>query len=266
MKGRRRSGGIPNGFAGGFLGLVADAAPGSPRQRPPDSTTLPRRFPARFVPALGDCVRLPAGSYSLGDDGAERTANLRSVLIGRWPITNAHMRRFVKETGIPASGMLAAKLADQQLDDHPVTDLSFADAEAFCAWATVTLGCPVRLPTGDEWEALARGSDRRWWPWGDVFDSDRCDSAEAAWGWTVPVSAHPHGAGPFGAEQLAGNIWEWVTDIADKGSWRQLRGGSYLDAAWGVRAARALPADPDRATATTGFRIAIELGDGEDGQ
>jgi formylglycine-generating enzyme required for sulfatase activity len=89
-----------------------------------------------------------------------------------------------------------------------------------------------------------------------VFDEARCACAESGWGWTVPVGAHPAGAGPFGAEQQAGNVWEWVADGSADG-WGVVRGGSYLDSAWGVRASRALPADPERATSTTGFRIVI---------
>jgi formylglycine-generating enzyme required for sulfatase activity len=119
---------------------------------------------------------------------------------------------------------------------------------------------PVRLPRSDEWEAAARGGDGRVWPWGDVFAADRCNSVESAWGWTVPVRAHPTGAAANGAEQLAGNVWEWVGDPPDEDGWRVVRGGSYLDAAWGVRASRALSADPERPTATTGFRIAIDCG------
>jgi len=146
------------------------------------------------------------------------------------------------------------------LADHPATGLALADAEAFCAWATDELGTVVRLPTGDEWEAAARGADGRPWPWGPTFDPDRCACAEAGAGWTAPVRAHPHGASACGAEQLAGNVWEWVSDRTEDGDWRAVRGGSYLDHGWGVRAARVLAADPARATATTGFRIVIDPG------
>ena len=95
---------------------------------------------------------------------------------------------------------------------------------------------------------------------GDVFDPERCACVESGCGWTVPVTAHPKGAGPFGAEQLSGNVWEWVADRREDG-WRTVRGGSWLDHAWGVRASRALAADPERATPTTGFRLAIDLSD-----
>jgi formylglycine-generating enzyme required for sulfatase activity len=176
-------------------------------------------------------VELPAGRYTVGEPGEERTVRLERVLIGRWPVT----------------------VTNGPLTDHPLTGLTLAEAQAYCA----RLGRRVRLPTGDEWEALARGTDARTWPWGDVFDERRCNCAEAGWGWTVPVVAHPAGASPFGAEQLAGNVWEWVAGL-DGDGWARVRGGSYLDHAWGVRASRALPADPGRATPTTGFRIAIE--------
>ena len=174
------------------------------------------------------------------------------MLIGRYPVINAQLQAF-------ARGGRRPKLTDPQLADHPATDVTRADAEAFCAWASDRLGRLVRLPAGDEWEALARGADARPWPWGETFDEARCACAESGWGWTVPVTAHPDGASPFGAEQLAGNVWEWVADRAPDG-WGVVRGGSYLDTGWGLRACRVQPADPERATPTTGFRIAIDHG------
>jgi formylglycine-generating enzyme required for sulfatase activity len=216
--------------------------------------------PEAVLPALDAFVEVPAGSYRLGEQDDERVVALGRVLIGRWPVVNAHARRFFEATGRRRAPDLAARLEAPALADHPVTDLSFGDATAFCRWATAELDRPVRLPTGDEWEAAARGHDGRDWPWGDVFDPERCACVESGCGWTVPVTAHPDGAGPFGAEQLAGNVWEWVADRREDG-WRTLRGGSWLDHAWGVRASRALAADPDRATPTTGFRLAIDVSD-----
>jgi formylglycine-generating enzyme required for sulfatase activity len=235
-------------FGAGMPGLVAGAGPAfAPAPRAPDA---PRPAPDRSVPALDALVAVPAGVYVLGEPGEERSVTLPSFLIGRWPVVNAHVRAFVEATGRPVGPALAARLADPQLADHPATDVTFADAVAFCAWAG------ARLPTGAEWAAAARGPDARPWPWGETFDEARCACVEAGAGWTVPVRAHPDGAAPCGAEQLAGNVWEWVDDPPDEDGWRTVRGGSYLDHAWGVRASRALPADPARATPTTGFRIA----------
>jgi formylglycine-generating enzyme required for sulfatase activity len=199
-------------------------------------------------------VEIAAGTYRLGEPGAERAVTLRPVLIGRFPVVNSLVAQFVGETGRAVAPALARKLADPQLADHPATDLTYDEAQACCAWAG------GRLPAGDEWEAAARGADGRAWPWGEVFDPERCACVESGWGWTAPVTAHPDGASPCGAEQLAGNVWEWVSDRTEDGDWRAVRGGSYLDHAWGVRAARVLAADPARATATTGFRIVIDPG------
>jgi len=222
----------------------------------------PRLAPpaVREVPPLDACVPVSGGIYHLGD-ARDRIVALDPFLIGRWPVTTSHLRRFAEATGRPMSAALRDRLEAEQLADHPATEVSFADAVSFCSWAARELGRSVRLARGDEWEAAARGAGGSIRPWGDVFDADRCNSVESAWGWTVPVRAHPSGAAASGAEQLAGNVWEWVGDPPDEDGWRSVRGGSYLDTGWGVRAARVLPADPERPSATTGFRIVIDCGD-----
>ena len=195
----------------------------------------------RAIPALDALVELPAGRYVLGEPGEEREVELARVLIGRYPVCNAHF------------GGDTRKRDDPQLADHPATDVTRDEAEAFC------LSIGARLPTAGEWEALARGADARAYPWGDTFDETRCNCAEALMGWTVPVTAHPAGASPFEAEQLAGNVWEWVADRTPDG-WGVVKGGCYLDTGWGLRSSRVQHADPARPTSTTGFRIAIDPG------
>src|SRR4051812_35994323 len=133
------------------------------------------------VPALEEVVAVPAGAYRLGEPGEERVVRIRSVSIGRWPVVNAHVAHFATATGHPLDAPLRAKLSSESLADHPATDLTLADARAFCRWATDELSTPVRLPTTDEWEALARGGDARSYPWGETFDESRCNCAEAGW-------------------------------------------------------------------------------------
>jgi formylglycine-generating enzyme required for sulfatase activity len=190
----------------------------------------------RTTPALDDLVELPVGRYVLGEPGEEREVELARVLIGRYPVCHAHLHG-----------------PDAQLADHPATNVTLAQAEAFAAQHG------ARLPAADEWEALARGTDARAYPWGDRFDETRCNCAEALMGWTVPVTAHPLGASPFHAQQLAGNVWEWVCDRRPDG-WGVVKGGSYLDTGWGLRSSRTQVADPARPTNTTGFRIAVDPG------
>jgi len=208
---------------------------------------------------VGDLVVLPAGVYRLGEPGEERHAGLAAVLIGRFPVTNAQLAAFAADGGPLRDAGLGERLRAGHLGDHPATGVAFEEAVAYCDWAAARSGQRLRLPTGVEWEAAARGGDGRPWPWGPAFDPDRCACAEANAWTTAPVDAHPGGASPCGAEQLAGNVWEWVGDPPDEDGWRRVRGGCHLDHAWGVRASRSMPADPARATHTTGFRIAMDI-------
>ena len=207
---------------------------------------------------LDACVAVPAGAYQLGDGGERAWVLERPLRLGRYAVTNAHAAAFAAATGRLAEADTQARLAAPLLAEHPATGFAFDDALAFCAWATEQLGVPARLPTGDEWEAAARGVAASTFPWGEAFAPERCNCADAGWGFTVPVDAHPAGASACGAEQLAGNVWEWVADATDADGWRVVRGGSYLDTGWGLRAARTLRADPERATPTTGLRIVVQ--------
>ena len=200
---------------------------------------------------------VPSGLYRLGD-GGERMVKVDELLIGRWPVTTAEFGAFVASAAYPVGAFLGPAPRVRAARRSPGDRRHVRRCGGVLRVGGRELGRPVRLPSGDEWEAAARGADSRSWPWGDTFDPERCNCVESAWGWTVPVGAHPAGAAASGAEQMAGNVWEWVGDSRDDDGWRTVRGGSYLDTSWGVRAARALAADPERPTATTGFRIAID--------
>lgn len=150
--------------------------------------------------------------------------------IAKYPVTNMEYLEFVQAVRYqPVPGHWEREINGssppfpRELGDHPVANVSWEDAAAWCDWA----GC--RLPTGDEWEKAARGTDGRLYPWGDTYKSSFCNSAESRKNQTTPVQAHPEGRSPFGCYDMTGNVMEWV-DEPDPGNrdFYSLRGGCWL--------------------------------------
>jgi formylglycine-generating enzyme required for sulfatase activity len=97
--------------------------------------------------------------------------------------------------------------------DHPVVCVLWQDALAYAAWMVKLTGQPWRLPTEAEWEKAARGSDGRIYPWGNHWDNTRANTFDGGPLATTPVRHYPSGASPYGAQDMAGNVWEWTSSV-----------------------------------------------------
>jgi len=194
------------------------------------------------VNATDAMVLVPAGPFLQGCDDFDleaprRTGEVPAFWIDRYPVTCAQYLAFVAATGQPAPPDWPGGRPVPGREDHPVERVSWYDARAYAAWVG------KRLPAEAEWEKAAAGPDGLRWPWGDAFDEARCivwDHAMALDVTTMPVTAHPGGASPYGVEQMGGNVEEWVEDellpypgsahrsASASGGLRVVRGGSWF--------------------------------------
>lgn len=163
-------------------------------------------------------VAVPEGSFTMGVDGTqaledERPAHrpwLATFSIDLHEIATAQYAEFLKATGRPAPWQWeTVELARH--GDRPVIGVDWADADAYCRWKG------NRLPTEAEWEKAARGTDGRFYPWGNQAPTQ--DLANFALGARfsysqvlMPVYSYERGKSPFGVLQMAGNVYEWVQD------------------------------------------------------
>lgn len=176
---------------------------------------------------LIEFVDVPGGTFKAGYDNKD--VELNSYRISKYPVTNQQYMEFVKATGYKSHGSWSMpeggeypKDADS-LGNHPCVNVTFYDAQAFCDWAG------VRLPSENEWEKAARGTDGRKYPWGNEWRPDRLNYDGVG---TTPVNAF-EGKGnvsPYGAVDMVGNVLEWV----DTGPTRRpgavlLKGGAFTN-------------------------------------
>jgi len=225
--------------------------------------------------ALGGLAKRFGGTReSYAEEAPQHTVHVGAFEIAAVPVTNRSYAAYIAAAG----GRPPITWHGQQPPavhlDLPVVDVTWDEAQAFCAWLSRQTGQPLRLPTEAEWERAARGDDGRTWPWGDEFDPSRANVAEAQCGGLTPVGAFPRGASPFGVLDLAGNVWEWTaslqvsypyvaadgrespTPVAELDRRRIMRGGCWANPGHFARTTCRFRLPPDRSTHLLGFRLA----------
>ncbi len=240
--------------------------------------------PVRVLPPPG-MVYIPAGVFIMGtntgraDEGPAHTVYLPAFYIDRYEVTTAAYARFLNARGglancegfrcaevrpdVPQSPLESSGYGIRPVpgyERHPVTWVSWYGARAFCRFYG------KRLPTEAEWEKAARGTDGRVFPWGNVYRSRRANVGQV-WNGTTPVGAFPLGLSPYGALDMAGNVWEWVADDYRPypgstyrspffGKYKVVRGGSWNHPVADARTTVRDIAHPARRLGVVGFRCA----------
>jgi formylglycine-generating enzyme required for sulfatase activity len=231
----------------------------------------------------GYFCRVEPGTYIIGsaddDPDADDTEKPQHTVvfdapfwIARYPITNAQLQEWSRTAQLPPRRQESD--ANFNRPNQPAAGVNWHLASTFCAWLSQQTNTTVRLPSEAEWEAAAYGRDGRRYPWGNEYLRDRAaikeDEALRTWPYTVPVGCYPAGASAVGALDMAGNIWEWTSDVwwvdtesghsGGNGQKRVLRGGGYSSTRKQALATARIGLGPG-VSFDNGFRIVLDLED-----
>ena len=236
-----------------------------------------------------DMILIPKGFFIMGanghgeDEAPKHKVYLDAYYIDKYEVTAAAFVQFLNEAKTFKKyykdgkfGMLALEKdfrPRRGLESYPINNVTWSGAAEFCRWSN------KRLPTEAEWEKAARGTDGRFFPWGNDPISPR--KARYLQMWTeetahrvmVPVDSMPEGKSPFGLFHMLGNVKEWVDDWYDReyykeenhtinpkgqigGEFKVLKGGSWRDLRSFVYASFRNNSYPNTALDDYGFRCA----------
>jgi formylglycine-generating enzyme required for sulfatase activity len=189
-----------------------------------------------------EMVKIPAGSFTIGydhrhpDEKPSHTMSLPTFFIDLYEVTNGQYKEFVDTTHRTPPENWTEGIYPQGKKNHPVVFVTWYDAHDYCAWAG------KRLPTEEEWEKAARGTDGRLYPWGNDFDPKKANTPQSHSTGTMPVGSFPQGRSPYGLYDMGGNAWEWTESWAKAypgspipnghyftGEYKVLKGGSWVD-------------------------------------
>jgi formylglycine-generating enzyme required for sulfatase activity len=202
---------------------TATATPTATATATPTATAAPT---ATATPtAISDMILVPAGSFTMGadsggqeDERPAHTVSLAAFWLDKTEVTNAHWDECVAARVCrPKSDAVRAQHPDFNGPNQPVSGISWEDARTFCGWRG------KRLPREAEYEKAVRDSDNRRFAWGN--EAPTHDRTVFASGHPEDVGTHPAGRGPYGHDDVAGNVWEWMEDEYDPYAYRRVTAG-----------------------------------------
>ncbi len=196
-------------------------------------------------------ITIPEGEFWMGGEGQYDGKPVHKVFlpeyqIARVPVTNAQYAIYVQDAKAKTPEHWRGGSVPPGLENHPVANVSWDEAMAYCRWLGEKIENPVSLPSEAEWEKAARGDqDKRAYPWGDDWRELHCNSSELGLNDTTTVGLFLNGVSPYGLLDMSGNVWEWTRtiwddkskypyksddgreDLSQKDARRVLRGGAF---------------------------------------
>ncbi len=224
-----------------------------------------------------------ARKYGWFDTEAEaQTTSLPAFQFDKHPVTQAAYGEFVRATGAAAPNISEADWKAQGFTQryqsevkhynwhsskppaafaqHPVVLVPWAQARDYCQWRGRVVGEPRRLPTADEFEKAARGPGGSAYPWGENYEPAKLNSSEGGRRKTSPVGSYPQGRSARGADDTAGNVFQWTSSPWTRQPGRMTVKGSAWDDHGGLGRAAAAHGRPQNIRhAIVGFRCASDL-------
>jgi formylglycine-generating enzyme required for sulfatase activity len=278
------------GWIAGTLVLVASAAATGALLLPTREGEINTPGPAPKATPGPDFVLVPAGTATIGRDvdyckdkqdanclvndydAPEHQLSLGAFYLSKYEVTNREYQEFVAAAGHEAPKGWNGASCPAGSEEYPVVNVTWFDAIAYCDWRSRRDGVDYRLPTEEEWEYAARGTDGRRYPWGDIFNKSKSNWGEKAGeGSPTSVKEAPNATSDvsfFQIYAMAGNVSEWTASQAKlypggssgkkiDSEWRIVRGGSFNTKSTALQTHFRSGTPPRDAEPDVGFRLAV---------
>lgn len=164
-------------------------------------------------------VTVHGGVVTIINEDTKHTESVKEFVIDKYEVSRGDYKSFVNKTGRKKPKDWKVFGYDEKLSNHPVTYVTFNDAKAFCTWLDKD------LPTEAQWQLAASGTENFTYPWGNDFKIGMSNTSTSKLRTTSPVTSYPEGTSPYGALNMAGNVWEWTT--TEDGRNMIVKGGSW---------------------------------------
>lgn len=231
---------------------------------------------------------IPPGPFIMGSpaeldpDASEseyplHVVNLSAFYIASEPVTNVQFATFTIDTNHTRPDHWNGQLPSIEIHDHPIVNISWHSAFAFCNWLRNLTHKNYRLPTEAEWEKAARGEHALLFPWGNKWEINYANTHELRLEKTTSVNNFPNAKSPYGLLNMSGNVYEWTSSLWDTTVYNYpyipnddreslerpsdascvIRGGSFL---WNKKYARCASRSSlrsNRSRQDVGFRLAL---------